>query len=68
MDIYNTKLGDSWDLIAFKVYGKESYMVDLLRANPDYMNLTVFPSGIKLICPDIKVPKNSNLPPWKKRR
>ena len=34
--VYRTVSGDTWDLIAFKVYGDEIYYHELIRANPIY--------------------------------
>ena len=31
--VYRTVSGDTWDLIAFKVYGSEGYFHDLIRNN-----------------------------------
>lgn len=66
MDIYTTKLGDTWDLIAFRVYGKEKYKIELQKANPQFLDEIIFQSGVKLVCPDIPVPTSDILPPWKR--
>lgn len=47
---YTTIQGDMWDLIAFKVYGMEAYISKLLEANEDLREITVFPSGVEIIC------------------
>lgn len=65
-DIYITNLGDTWDSIAFRVYGKEKYMLELIRANIDYVKTIYFPAGVSLICPDIPIPLDDRLPPWKR--
>ena len=31
--VYRTVSGDTWDLIAFKIYGSEGYFHDLIRSN-----------------------------------
>ena len=49
---YTTIQGDMWDLIAFKVYGKEAYISKLLEANEDLREIAVFPSGVEIICPE----------------
>lgn len=66
IDIYKTVLGDTWDLIAFKVYGDEKYMPYLMKANPEYLDIIYFNSNINLICPDIEIPLDESLPPWKR--
>ena len=63
---YTTIQGDMWDLIAFKVYGREVCMAELLAANETYRHTAIFPAGIKLTLPEIDLPKASTLPPWKR--
>ena len=65
-DIYTTTQGDTWDIIALKVYGDEKYMGQLLKANPKYINIIFFGAGIEVICPDIDTEDIQNLPPWKR--
>lgn len=62
---YTTIQGDMWDLIAYKVYGNEAYMTDLLEANEQYKSTSVFPAGVTLTCPEIPVKKSRIAPPWK---
>lgn len=66
VDIYTTKLGDTWDLIAYRVYGNEKYMKELVEANIEFAGTVFFKSGVELICPDIPVLNDSNAPPWKR--
>jgi len=66
MTIYPTIQGDLWDSIAYKVYGKESYMTQLMQANPDYLDIVVFSAGVQLAVPEIATPSAANLPPWKR--
>ena len=65
-DVYTTIQGDMWDLIAYKVYGKETCMDKLIQANTKYMNIAVFPQGIKLNCPELNTEDRSFLPPWRR--
>lgn len=62
---YTTIQGDMWDLIAYKVYGSEVYMTELLEANEKYKEMAVFPAGLTLTCPDIPRKKSRIAPPWK---
>lgn len=62
---YTTIQGDMWDLVAYKVYGNEIYMKDLLEANEQYKSLSVFPAGVVLTCPEISSKSVSLAPPWK---
>lgn len=65
-DVYITKEGETWDQIAFKVYGDEMLYIDLMQANLKVIDVAVFPANIPLICPDVEPTNNKNLPPWKK--
>lgn len=65
--IYRTIQGDTWDLIAFKVYrelGGESLCDKLISANTKYINMVIFPAGCELVIPDIDIPTVNTLPPW----
>lgn len=64
IDIYTTIQGDMWDGISFKVYGKEGYSRELLKANPRYSNTVIFSGGVELICPDISNDSDDS-PPWR---
>jgi len=67
---YTTMQGDTWDYIAYKVYGEqpgaELYMHTLLDANPAYLLYVVLPAGVVLNIPDIQVELPKTLPPWKR--
>lgn len=65
MKTYRTIQGDTWDSIAFTVAGTESFMSELVSANPDYVEIVVFPVGTILNIPNIPVPIASTLPPWR---
>ncbi len=62
---YTTIQGDMWDLIAYKVYGNEANMTALLEANEQYKDISVFPAGIVLNCPEIATKRARIAPPWK---
>ncbi len=65
--MYVTVSGDTWDIIAKRVYGSELYMTELMRANPEHMRTVIFPSSVRLQTPAVKtVRPDENLPPWKK--
>lgn len=66
MVIYSTNQGDTWDIIAYKVYGNESYMDELIRANPSQVYVATFPAGKKINVPKIDEQRENNLhkPPW----
>lgn len=66
IDVYLTQLGDTWDLIAYKVYGDEVYMKELVEANIEKAKTVFFKSNVEIICPDIPITSDTNLPPWKR--
>ena len=62
---YTTVLGDAWDGIAFKLYGDEKYMKDLIEANWKYTDVLVFGSGVVLTVPEIDKSETEELPFWR---
>jgi hypothetical protein len=50
--------GESFDLIALKVYGSEEYAEQLLEANPDHVGTLIFSGGEVLILPEIEIPED----------
>lgn len=63
--IYSTVTGDTFDLIAFKVYGQSKMAKAIMDANPDYLDALIFSSNVQLHIPDVEVIEPSSLPPWK---
>ena len=66
MKIYKTISGDTWDFIAYKLLGDETYMSDILALNEKYKNMMILPSNLMLNIPDKNSNKVLNLPPWRK--
>lgn len=67
--VYRTQSGDTWDLIAYKVYGSEGYYHDLIRSNLALIDIAVFDANVPIIIPEIADEENDNderLPPWKR--
>ena len=63
---YTTIQGDTWDMIAYKVYGKEACMAKLIEANDDLAHIAVFSSGVKIVCPPLESRASKILPPWRR--
>lgn len=66
---YRTTQGDTWDLIALKVYpkiGAEKLMDVLIEHNPRYVHTVIFPANVILNVPDVDVPVVTSLPAWKR--
>ena len=53
---YTAKQGDTWDYIAWIVYGNEYHMEEMMRAPENYYMLTtfIFSAGDKVWCPYIE--------------
>lgn len=69
MKSITTVSGDTWDMIAYRVYGNTVYTQDLMEAreNVRLLDFEVFPAGIKVYTPDVQDRIESyDLPPWRK--
>lgn len=62
---YSTKLNDTFDLIAFNLYGDEKVASYLIAANPQYANVLTFEEGVLLTLPKLELLETSSLPRWK---
>ncbi len=65
MDYYTTIQGDTWDVIAKKVYGSEYDADVLMAANPEHITTFIFSAGEVLKTPAIAESSDGTLPPWK---
>lgn len=69
---YTTVSGDTWDSIAYQTLGDYKYTDRLMKANIEYIDYYIFPSGITLNIPDIEELENEEmlsdetLPEWKR--
>ena len=69
MATYTTTSGDTWDIIAKRVYDNELFMDILIDANTTYRKMVILPAGVVLQVPDIDTTSaeyEANLPPWKR--
>ncbi len=66
LDTYTTKSGDTWDTVAYKVWGDEMYMDTLIKANLGHKDTFIFPAGVVLALPEIGLEVSDSLPPWKR--
>lgn len=55
MKKYITIQGDTWDSIAYDLYGDENYMSVLMEANFDYVDTLKFPANVELNVPEIGI-------------
>ena len=66
---YKTIQGDTWDLIALRVYpkiGGEKLLDILLEYNPEYIDTVIFPANVILSIPSADIPVITTLPAWKR--
>lgn len=65
---YTTKLGDTWDIVSLEAYGSEMFVSDLVQANWEYRDVSVFGAGVVLTVPEITELRrdSANLPPWRR--
>ncbi len=66
MKSYITIQGDTWDMIAKKVYGNEKCLDILMQSNFPLLDYLVFPAGIEVLIPDKPPDRQENLPIWRR--
>lgn len=62
---YTTIQGETWDVIALKVYGGEEYAAFLMENNYAFLDILVFSSGTVLNTPGLPEEAEGELPPWR---
>jgi hypothetical protein len=65
---YITKLGDTFDSIAFSLLGDRKYTKELMEANAKHLETVIFSAGITLNIPELSEDlqtETSELPPWR---
>ena len=62
---YTTISGDTWDVIAKKVYDNELKADVLMAANPEHIETFIFSAGVELKTPALTEERSGTLPPWK---
>ena len=65
LNTYTTITGDTWDAVAYKVWGNEMYTDTLIKANLEHKDTFIFPAGVMLTLPEIELEVSESLPPWK---
>jgi len=64
---YQTRQGDTWDVLAFDIYGSEMLAHVIQQANPELLGYIFFPSGLTLRIPETPpLATNQPLPPWER--
>jgi len=62
---YTTIQGDTWDVIALRVYGSESAADYLMKNNLPYLDTFIFSAGVVLDTPGPPVQEDTALPSWR---
>lgn len=65
METYETVQGDTWDIIAKKVYGEEKYAGYLMESNRLLLDYMIFPGGVALSIPELTEEQDADLPIWR---
>lgn len=66
MEEYRTIQGDTWDMIAKKVYGAERHLDYLMTSNFDLLDYFIFPAGIVVKVPELPAKMSEDLPSWRR--
>lgn len=64
-ETYTTIQGETWDEIAYKVYGSEGYAALLMESNYPLLDILVFSAGTVLRTPALPEDTDAELPPWR---
>lgn len=65
-ETYTTIQGDTWDMIAKRVYGSEKHLDYLMQHNFSLLDYFIFPAGVRVHTPALPENTGSDLPPWRK--
>ena len=64
---YSARAGDTWDLIAYKLYDNEMRSSDIIAKNPRLAHVLIFEGGERINLPDAEeITDNSTLAPWRR--
>lgn len=64
---YITSQSDTYDLIAYDLYGNEFLASDIVALNPEYAGVLVFDAGVELKVPVYDDPSDAErVAPWRR--
>ncbi len=67
MNIYTTKQGDTFDKIAYKIFGDHYLFGAIMEVNIELIDYVIFPAGINVNIPNIDIKNHiMDSPPWKR--
>ncbi len=62
---YRTVQGDTFDSVAYRLWGEPRLANLLMLANPSLMDVVIFSGGVELAVPEhTPQPVQTELPPW----
>ncbi|WP_077074112.1 tail protein X [Mailhella massiliensis] len=70
METTLSRMGETWDMVARRVYGDEHFMDALIAANVKLRDTVIFSYGVEIVTPEIDTRSTAydiNLPPWKRK-
>lgn len=62
---YKTQQNDTFELIAYKVYGSSKYMGFLMQNNLPLLDIFIFNSGVLINTPVLPTNVSENVPAWR---
>lgn len=63
---YTTILGDTWDSIAYKIYGDSKAYNTLLELNQEYIDVIVFDAEKTINYKEENTTYEADVPPWRR--
>lgn len=63
---YVTIAGDTWDIVAHKVYSNSRLFHQIIKANKKHIGTIIFDAGVSLTIPDLKEVVTENVAPWRR--
>lgn len=69
MKYYKAVCGDTWDSIAYKVFGDEFQFVYIMQANREIADVIMFNGGESIVIPDVITLQNHIIEsPWQQNQ
>ena len=62
---YKTMQGDTWDVIAKRVYDDETQIGVLQQNNSQYIDVWIFDAGCMIEVPELVMEEEDDLPDWR---
>lgn len=69
MTTIRTISGDTWDSIAWRVWGRgadQTQMLALFDANLQYVHTAIFGGNVEIVVPEVEDSTPQTLPPWRR--